>query len=471
MATVMNAPRYYYYHHYHHHYHHRLTVIVATLLLHCYQLHPSWSFSAARTKKQARQFQYHHQDQSFSRQTMSTASTSHVDTSSSWSVAAPARSAGLFRATPLIRSAPLSALLTKSLAAAASSSNKPMQVYLKLDCLQDSGSFKDRGMAHLCWTLQQQIQEEKSSSSPGNDVTDTSINKKKKKKMVLISSSGGNAGLAVATVGAKLGLPTQVVVPQTTKPVVIGTLQSLGATVTVHGEHWNAADALARQRVQDLAENAANDTVAAYISPYDHPLLWTGHSTLVDEIVHDVPSFLSEGGTLIVSVGGGGLLCGALEGLARYQAAAAASSSSSSRTTTVVAAETQGASSFGQAWQAGRVVRLPSIDSVATSLGALEVTPVSLERAQQHVRAGGHVHSAQCTDAEAVEACLRFAKDHRILVEPACGAALAVVYSERLRQQILLEPDHVQGPIVIEVCGGSGVTIELLTKWKEDFGL
>jgi L-serine/L-threonine ammonia-lyase len=333
-------------------------------------------------------------------------------------VASAARALKLFIETPLILSSPLTAL---------TGPDRP--VYLKLDALQQSGSFKDRGMAHLCHTLQLE-----------------GVQK-------LVSSSGGNAGLAVAVAGKQLGMQVAVVVPVTTKQMVIAKLQGLGADVTVHGDNWNAADVLARQRVQD------DPGTAAYISPYDNPLLWTGHSSVIDEIdeqlqLADVAAVLS---TVVVSVGGGGLICGVLEGLARRGLTGCA----------VIAAETVGASSFGQAFKKGELVRLSGIDSVATSLGALEVTPAALDRAAKHQQAGGVVREAICTDAEAVHACWQFAQDHRLLVEPACGAALAVVYSERLREELLKDVGN--GPIVIEVCGGSGVSLELLMQWKKDY--
>lgn len=311
----------------------------------------------------------------------------------------------LYTRTPLIYSSPLSNLVGKP-------------VYLKLDALQASGSFKDRGMAHLCATF------------------------KKDGVAEVISSSGGNAGLAVATVGAQLGMSVSVIVPETTKPLVIAKLESLQAHVTVHGENWNAADKLARERV------AANPN-AEYVSPYDNPLLWTGHSSLVDELVTDMERISGGIGALVVSVGGGGLLCGVLEGCARQGIK-----------TKVIAAETIGASSFGQAWEAGEVVVLPGIDSIATSLGATSCTPVALERAKVHQ---GGFASAICTDAEAVDACVKFAQDHRLLVEPACGAALAVAYSQRIRDVYLKDVD---GPIVLEVCGGSGVSVDLMHGWK-----
>jgi len=328
------------------------------------------------------------------------------------SAAKSAEESGLFLRTPLIKSDPLSDLTGRD-------------VYLKLDCLQPSGSFKDRGMANLCQTLQQTKGTQK-----------------------LIASSGGNAGLAVATVGAKQGMTVSVVVPESTKPNVIAKLKSLNAEVTVHGKIWNEADLLARQRVEE-------DPQAEYVSPYDNPLLWQGHSTLVDEIAQDLPSF----GAILVSVGGGGLICGVLEGLERH----------GKTTTKVVACETEGAASFGKSWlNGGKKIRLETISSIATSLGALEVTEVALERAQQHQDRGGTVEAAICTDKEAVEACLQFAADHRMLIEPACGAGLASLYSERLRSQTL---KGVDGPIVVEVCGGSGVNLDLLNMWKKDLGI
>lgn len=318
----------------------------------------------------------------------------------------------LFAQTPLIRSGPLSALVGKA-------------VYLKLDALQASGSFKDRGMAHLCATFRKAGTKE------------------------LISSSGGNAGLAVATVGGLLGLGVSVIVPETTKPLVVAKLESLGATVTIHGKNWNAADALARERVASKPSG-----IAEYVSPYDNPLLWEGHSTLVDEIDDQLGEGVSPG-AIVVSVGGGGLLCGVLEGCSRRKLSA----------TTVIASETDGASCFKQSWDSedGQPVTLPGIDSIATSLGATSCTPVALERAKAHE--GGFAATA-CTDEEAVDACVRFAKDHRMLVEPACGAALAVVYSERLREECL---GGVEGPIVLEVCGGSGVDVDLMHGWKTEY--
>lgn len=139
---------------------------------------------------------------------------------------------------------------------------------------------------------------------------------------------GGNAGHSAALCGRVLGLPVRVIVPTTTKPLMLDKIRAQGAEVEVrnqqspfclsstspldaqrrhskqvHGDNWNAADALARQLV-------AQDPSAAYIPPYDHPLLWEGHSTLVDELAAEMGE---RPAAIVASVGGGGLVCGVYE--------------------------------------------------------------------------------------------------------------------------------------------------------------
>ncbi|KAL9180232.1 hypothetical protein ACHAXT_008202 [Thalassiosira profunda] len=399
---------------------------------------------------------------------------SSTSTALSGCVASEARELGLFSTTPLIHSLPLSKLCA------------PHPVYLKLDLLQASGSFKDRGMAHLCATVRKvhganQRQKQQQRETNGD------INGEESPRMKVISSSGGNAGLAVTTVARSIPeMDVAVVVPETTKKMVIEKLRSLGAEVTVHGENWNAADGLARQWVEEAKESGGG---AVYVSPYDNPLLWTGHSTVVDEIISQLSSSPSSSnltmGAILASVGGGGLLCGVLEGIER-NIFGDESKAKIVRGSKVVACETEGAASFAASFNSNpasetlgekdlEMKRLDAITSVATSLGALEVTPAVVQRAHRHQErgttgSGDDVLSYVCTDEEAVDACVAFASEHRMLVEPACGAALASVYSKRLRDKLLEElKGDKKSAIVVEVCGGSGVNLELLEGWKAQF--
>lgn len=307
---------------------------------------------------------------------------------------------GLISQTPLLESAPLSAAVGT-------------RVLLKVDALQPSGSFKDRGMAFMCSTLRER------------GVTS------------VICSSGGNAGHAVAAMGRRLGMSVKVIVPTTTKRIMLDKIRAQGAEVTVHGANWNEADGLARELV-------AADPAAEYIPPYDHELLWEGHSSLVDELV----AAGIRPGAVVASVGGGGLINGLYVGMRRH----------GWHDVCVVSAETDGANCFAAAFAAGKPVRLNAITSVATSLGALQCSATSLRLAAEHP-------TTACTvsDAEAVSACALLLNEHRLLVEPACGAAIALLTAERYRP-IFAQHDEV----VVVVCGGSGVNWEIMEQWKRD---
>jgi L-serine/L-threonine ammonia-lyase len=109
----------------------------------------------------------------------------------------------------------------------------------------------------------------------------------------------------------------------------------------------------------------------------------------------------------------------------------------------VVAVETAGADSLAQSVAAGQRIELPAITSIATSLGAKMVCRRAFELTRSH-----DVHCAVVSDQQALAACARFLDDHRVLVEPACGAALAVAYDE---------PARLGERTLIIVCGGATV--------------
>ncbi|MCP3708861.1 pyridoxal-phosphate dependent enzyme [Paraburkholderia sp. CNPSo 3274] len=122
---------------------------------------------------------------------------------------------------------------------------------------------------------------------------------------------------------------------------------------------------------------------------------------------------------VLPSVGGGGLLSGVVEGLQRNRW----------DDVPVLAIETEGAASFHAAVEAGHPVELERIASAATSLGAKRVCEQALRCAHEHP-----VRSLVVSDYSALVACERFLADHRILVEPACGAALSITSTTGIRR-------------------------------------
>lgn len=289
-----------------------------------------------------------------------------------------------------------------------------IDIFFKLENLQPAGSFKIRGVSHMISTI----------AANGN-------------LQRLICSSGGNAGLAVATVGQQMGVPVDVFVPVTTKPVMVEKLKLLGASVFVGGENWNAADAVARVRVDPSRG-------FYYIPPYDDALLWDGHASMVEEMYENN----LKPDVIILSVGGGGLLCGVQRGLERV----------GWNDVEVIAVETHGAASFAAAKAAGRPVMISGIDSIATSLGARSVSEGTL-------LSNIATKSFLVSDAEAVAGCFTLLDEYRFLVEPACGATIAALMSPRIKKLI---PATAKSITVI-VCGGSNVTLDLINKWKIEF--
>ena len=236
-----------------------------------------------------------------------------------------------------------------------------------------------------------------------------------------VASSGGNAGYSLAYVGQQLNLAVSVIVPSTTSSYMIDKIKGLGAKVEIYGDVWDEANI----RALDIAEK----TGAAFVSPFDDPLLWTGHSKMIDECV----SQMEKPDHLVVSVGGGGLLCGILEGLKRNHW-------SGVKITTV---ETTGAASFYESWKAQKIVELKEINTVANTLGAKRITEKALSLAKEF-----EINTALVSDKEAVKATQLFYKETSKRVEPACGAALAIP---------LLYPESFDATerVLVIVCGGA----------------
>ena len=153
---------------------------------------------------------------------------------------------------------------------------------------------------------------------------------------------------------------------------------------------------------------------------------------------------------IILSVGGGGLLCGVQRGLERV----------GWTDVEVTAVETNGAASFAAAKKAGHPVMIPGIESIATSLGARSVSQGTLD--SEIV-----TKSFLVSDADAVSGCLTLLNEYRFLVEPACGASVAALMSSRLKD--VLPPSAKN--IAVIVCGGSNVNLNLMNEWARDYAI
>ncbi|XP_007436771.1 serine dehydratase-like [Python bivittatus] len=296
------------------------------------------------------------------------------------------------------------------------------KVYMKLENAQPSSSFKIRGIGYFC----QQVV--------------------KKGCQHLVCSSGGNAGLAAAYAARELRMPATIVVPRGTIEPTIKRLEQYGADVELFGKVWDDAN--------DRAVALAKTDGWVNIPPFDHPLVWKGHSTIIKELKN---SLVTKPGAIVLSVGGGGLLAGVASGLQDV----------GWPDVPIIAVETRGADSLNAAIKAGQLVTLPDITSVARCLGAKTVAQRALDCTKECP-----VISQVLEDVEAVKAVEQFLDDERILVEPACGASLALLYSGYLQQLQKEERlNKTLDSIVIIVCGGSGINVEGLQAMKNQLGM
>ena len=296
--------------------------------------------------------------------------------------------------TPLLESRSLSTLSGKT-------------IWLKMEASQPPGSFKIRGIGHAC--------EEYARRGATR----------------FISSSGGNAGIAVAYAGRHLRIPVTVVVPETTSEHAKALIRLENGEVIVHGASWQEANALAQSMIAERT---------AFVHPFDDPLLWRGHASMVDEVTRAGV----RPDAVVLSVGGGGLLCGVVEGLR----------CNGMENVPVIAVETAGADSFAQSLAAGHRITLAGITSIATSLGARQVCEQAFRWSTVHP-----VKSAVVSDEAAVSACKRFLDEHRVLVEPACGASLALLYEHGAALESF-------GTLLVIVCGGVTATTDQLQAWS-----
>ena len=229
------------------------------------------------------------------------------------------------------------------------------QLVLKLESLQVTGSFKARGACNKLAALPP------AALARG-----------------LITASGGNHGLAVAYAGWIAGVPATIFLPVIVPEARRRKLRAWGAEVVVEGEAWDDSNATALRR-------AARDGMA-YIHPFADPLVVAGQGTVATEILESAP----EVDTLLVAVGGGGLISG--------MATAARAIKPGIR---IIGVEPEGAPTLRRSLEAGRPALLERIETCAVSLAPRSTDPLNFGIVQRLVEQVVLVSDAAMREAAA----------------------------------------------------------------------
>jgi threonine dehydratase len=311
--------------------------------------------------------------------------------------AAAARIAPHVLRTPLLPSRALSELLGT-------------RVSVKYEFLQETASFKPRGAFNKLLSLTPEQRERG-----------------------LVAVSGGNHGKAVAFAARSLGLRARIIMFRSTAPSAVAAARAYGAEVELQptpAEGFARAEALEREGL-------------TYIHPFDDPLVVAGQGTLGLELLADAPDVTD----IVASIGGGGMIGGV-----------ATVAKALRPDVRVWGVETEGADAMSKALAAGRVVQLPAVTSLATTLGAPAVCELTMDLVQRYVE-----EVLVVPDRSAVSDQLWLLDNCKALVEPAAACTLSAA---RLLKERFGPARH----LVIILCGAS-ISMDDLTAFRERVGV
>jgi threonine dehydratase len=293
------------------------------------------------------------------------------------------RIAGLVLRTPFMFSDPMSGRVN-------------MEVYLKLESLQPGGSFKFRGANNAVSMLTDQ-----------------------EKKMGVVAASSGNYGTALALAASREGIRATIVVPETAPQVKVERIKNAGANIILHGAHYGDSEL----KADELSKDGL-----VLIHPFDDPRVVAGQGTIGLEIDEDAPQDLE---TVLVPVGGGGLISGIALGL-KY----------TRPQVEVVGVEPYAAPSLTEALKAGRPVPIEPLPTCADGLSPRYTGNISFDVASERVK-----RVLLLTEEELMEGVRYCLDELHLVVEPSGAAGLCALLSGKLETK--------GGPVCVVISGSN----------------
>ena len=216
----------------------------------------------------------------------------------------------------------------------------------------------------------------------------------------VVTASGGNHGQGVAYAAHTLGTSAVIVMPETVSASIVEVCAAYGAEVLLRGAIYDDTVALAHEIEREQGRT--------FVHPYGDPLVIAGQGTIGLEILED----LADVDTVVVPIGGGGLICGI----------ALAIKERAPRPVRVVGVEPEGSNNLGRSLAAGRPVTLEAPSSVALRLVARSTEPLNLELATRYVD-----EIVTVDDAALEAASFEYLDRLSLLVEPSGAATLAAL--------------------------------------------
>jgi threonine dehydratase len=302
---------------------------------------------------------------------------------------------GLVHRTPLIHSRAISEHLGAP-------------TYLKLECLQKTGSFKPRGAFNRILEMSEE-----------------------ERKRGVVAVSGGNHAQGVAYAAKHVGIAATICMPASTPPNYLDATRGYGAEIVLCQDIRAAFAETARRQQEGRV----------LVHPFDDPLVAAGQGTVGLEILEDLPGATR----LYVSIGGGGFISGIATAIRAIKPEAK-----------IIGVETHGADAMAQSLAAGKLVELPAITSIARTLGAPKVSDFTYRLVRELVE-----EVVVVDDAAAARALFLLLERTKYLTEPAAACCLAAAEEQRAKFTA-------KDQVVLVLCGGN-VSPEDLTNFYTRF--
>lgn len=279
------------------------------------------------------------------------------------------------------------------------------KVWLKAENLQRSGAYKIRGATYKLSRLSAEERERG-----------------------VIAASAGNHAQGVAIAAAALCIPCTIVMPTSAPLAKVTATQGYGASVVLHGDIYNEAYARARE--------IQAETGATYIHAFDDPDIIAGQGTLALEVLADLPDVE----TLVVGIGGGGLISGVALAVKALKP-----------DVRIIGVQAAGAPSMRAALDAGHLVTLPAIATVADGIATKSAGALTFDIVRSLVD-----DVVTVEEDEIIRAVLLLLERCKLLVEGAGAVSVAALLSGTL---------DVAGTKTVAVLSGGNLDINLLGKF------
>ncbi len=279
------------------------------------------------------------------------------------------------------------------------------QAWLKLDNLQMTGAYKERGALAKLLTLSREERERG-----------------------LIAASAGNHAQAVAYHAGRLGVKATILMPEATAIMKVANTRSHGARVVLHGSNYDEAYAEARRLEREEG--------LTFIHPFDDPMVIAGQGTMGLEILEQVPDL----DAVVVPIGGGGLISGigaAVKGLAPK--------------VRVIGVQTEVLPCMLAALEQGRVVTLEAASTLADGIAVKRAGDLTFEHVKKLVD-----EVVTVSEEEIASAILYLLEREKTVVEGAGAVSVAALVNHKIR--------GVEGKRVCAVISGGNIDVNVVAR-------